>query len=242
MGILTIILNDGRKIMYRKLKQLVSITLIVCFAILLFSNANVEAAAVKINKKSATLYVGETTQLKINGTNKKVTWTSSDKSVATISSKGKVIAKEIGTTTITGKISTKKYSCKITVKYNIDSMLSDSYNWLVEDMWNVGFCDVDSYIKTGTDSLGNDMNISLTIDKIDKAIKQKIKYDKFYDSLADSKYKEVKTLWKNIGLELDNLYERVKEETPTPNNESYDLNIDKLNTYIYDLMNLVYNY
>ena len=74
------------------------------------------SAAGKINKKKATLKVGQTLQLKVTGTKRKVKWTSSKKSVATVSSKGRVKAKKKGSATITAKIGKKKYTCKVTVK------------------------------------------------------------------------------------------------------------------------------
>ena len=78
---------------------------------------NVQAASkVKLNKSTATVYVGKTTTLKMNGTSKKVTWSSSNKKVAAVSTKGKVTAKKKGTAIITAKVSGKKYKCKITVK------------------------------------------------------------------------------------------------------------------------------
>lgn len=73
-------------------------------------------AAVKMNKTKATIVKGKTLTLKVLGTKKKVTWSSSNKNVATVSSKGKVTAKKKGTCTITAKVGTKKYRCKITVK------------------------------------------------------------------------------------------------------------------------------
>lgn len=75
-----------------------------------------EAATVKINKKKATIYKGTTVQLKIQGTKKKVTWTSGNKKVATVTKNGKVIGKKAGTTTIKGKVNGKTYKCKVTVK------------------------------------------------------------------------------------------------------------------------------
>lgn len=74
------------------------------------------SAAGKINKKKATLKVGQTLQLKVTGTKGKVKWTSSKKSVATVSSKGRVKAKKKGSATITAKVGKKKYTCKVTVK------------------------------------------------------------------------------------------------------------------------------
>jgi hypothetical protein len=74
------------------------------------------ATKIKLNKTKATLYVGDSVKLKVSGTKKKVTWKSSSKSVATVSSKGVVKAKKQGSTTITATVSKKKYTCKVTVK------------------------------------------------------------------------------------------------------------------------------
>lgn len=76
----------------------------------------VQAASVKINKKKLTLNVKENYTLKIKGTTKKVKWSSSDKKIATISSKGKVTAKKKGNVTIKAKVGGKKYKCKIKVE------------------------------------------------------------------------------------------------------------------------------
>lgn len=71
---------------------------------------------VGINTKSKTIYVGSSYNLKLTGTSIKKA-SSSNPKVATVSSKGKVVAKKAGTTTITlkGK-NNKSYKCKITVK------------------------------------------------------------------------------------------------------------------------------
>lgn len=74
------------------------------------------SAAPKISKKKATMTVGQTLQLKVKGTKKKVKWSSNKKSVATVSAKGKVKAKKAGKATITAKVGKKKYSCEVTVK------------------------------------------------------------------------------------------------------------------------------
>lgn len=98
--------------MKRNKKILTVITillLIVCMAVPV-------SASGKINKKKATLKVGQTLQLKVTGTKGKVKWKSSKKSVATVSSKGRVKAKKKGSATITAKVGKKKYTCKVTVK------------------------------------------------------------------------------------------------------------------------------
>ena len=69
----------------------------------------------KINKKSLSLQVGASSTLKITGTKAKIKWKTSNKSVATVSNKGKVTAKKAGTATISAKINGKNISCKVTV-------------------------------------------------------------------------------------------------------------------------------
>ncbi len=77
---------------------------------------------VKLSKTSATLVVGKTLTLKAkinpsNATNKSVTYTTSDKEVAIVSSTGVVTAKGAGTVyiTVTTKDGNKTARCKVTV-------------------------------------------------------------------------------------------------------------------------------
>lgn len=73
-------------------------------------------AATRLNRKKVTLKAGKTVQLKVKGTRTKVRWSSSNKKVATVSSKGKVKARKAGKATITAKVGNRKYRCRITVK------------------------------------------------------------------------------------------------------------------------------
>ena len=82
----------------------------------------VSASAAKLNKTSISLNVGKTYTLKATGTNGKITWTSSNKSVATVSSKGVIKARKKGTTVITAKYGKKKLTCKVTVKQPVKSI------------------------------------------------------------------------------------------------------------------------
>jgi uncharacterized protein YjdB len=74
-----------------------------------------QASTIKINKKTVTIEEGDSTTLSVTGAGKTIKWSSSKKSVATVSSKGKVIAVKKGTATITATVSNKKYTCKVTV-------------------------------------------------------------------------------------------------------------------------------
>ena len=78
-------------------------------------------STVTLNKTSATLETGDTLQLKATLPKKtasnKITWTSSDKNVATVSDTGKVTAKAVGEATITVRtFNGKKASCNVAVK------------------------------------------------------------------------------------------------------------------------------
>ncbi|MBQ8305380.1 MAG: Ig-like domain-containing protein [Blautia sp.] len=80
--------------------------------------------SISLSKTSQTLYVGKTATLTatVKNTTKSVIWSSSNKNVATVSTKGKITAKKAGTATITATIKgTKvKATCKVTVKKMTD--------------------------------------------------------------------------------------------------------------------------
>jgi uncharacterized protein YjdB/GH25 family lysozyme M1 (1,4-beta-N-acetylmuramidase) len=82
----------------------------------------VEATGITLNKSSASIVVGATTTLTAtvtptNAVDKTVTWSSSDKTIAKVSSSGVVTGVKAGTVTITAKTANgKKTTCKITVK------------------------------------------------------------------------------------------------------------------------------
>lgn len=94
---------------------------------------------IKISKKSVTLVKGKTVTLTVKMGNKKVSgvkWSSSKKSVATVSKKGKVKAVSQGSAVITGKYKGKKYKCKVTVKPDESKKKADK-DGHVHD-WNEG--------------------------------------------------------------------------------------------------------
>lgn len=97
------------------------LTLTLSFGVLAASslapNGADQAHAASISKKSVTVTKGKTYKLKLKkATAKKVKWSSSKKSVATVSKSGTVKAKKAGKATITAKYKGKKYKCKVTVK------------------------------------------------------------------------------------------------------------------------------
>ncbi len=72
----------------------------------------------KLNKASVEIVVGNTKKLKMKNLSpkKKVKWNSNRKSVAIVSSLGKVTALKKGTSKITATIADRKYICMVTVK------------------------------------------------------------------------------------------------------------------------------
>lgn len=78
-------------------------------------------AAPKISAKAKTLTVGKSYMLKVKGIKKKVKWSSTNKKVATVSSKGKVKAKKMGTAKIRAKIGKKTYTCTVKVNPKINA-------------------------------------------------------------------------------------------------------------------------
>lgn len=69
----------------------------------------------KLSKSKLTLSVGQSATLKVKGTTKKVTWSTSSKKIAKVTKKGKVTAVNKGTAKITAKVAGKKLICKVTV-------------------------------------------------------------------------------------------------------------------------------
>lgn len=139
--------------MYQKKKiRLVYLIVFLSFAGFLLLYMPMKAnAAVKLNRTSKTMYVGDKMTLQVTGTTKKVKWKSSNSAVAKVTSKGVVLAQKKGTAVISATVDKKTYNCKVTVnktfKLEQDSVtiknvkriralftLNDAQvNWLVSD-------------------------------------------------------------------------------------------------------------
>lgn len=89
--------------------------LVICMVLVFCALPFQTEAATKLNKTKAAIYVGETVQLKVKGS-KKVKWSSNNKAVASVTSKGKVTGKAAGTAVITARLKKKSYKCIVTVK------------------------------------------------------------------------------------------------------------------------------
>ena len=79
--------------------------------------STVEAATnIKLNRTNVVLIKGQTVQLKFNGAQGKVKWSSSNNKAAVVNAAGKVTAKSKGTAVIKAKFRNRVYNCKVQVE------------------------------------------------------------------------------------------------------------------------------
>lgn len=88
----------------RILKKLVICLWVICLVLPITLGTPAFAKGIKLSKKSITLYVGQTKTVRLKGTAKKPKWSSSKKSVATVTNNGKIKAKRKGNAVITAKL------------------------------------------------------------------------------------------------------------------------------------------
>lgn len=69
----------------------------------------------KLSNTKLKLGIDETYNLILENNHSKIKWSSSNKKIASVNSKGVVLAKKTGSATITARAGNKKYQCKITV-------------------------------------------------------------------------------------------------------------------------------
>ena len=111
-------------------KGVLAVLICVCGALAAAGFAESVQAAPRLNKKELTLYVGEQYRLRVKGTKKKVTWSSSAKNTVSVK-KGKVTARKAGKAVITAKAGKKSLKCRVTVKqsvYLVDGKAKNTVN------------------------------------------------------------------------------------------------------------------
>lgn len=221
------------------MKKLLTAILVMTLLISLAPALKADAAT-KLNKSKITIKTDNTYNLSLSGVSKGIKWTTSDKTIAKVSSAGKVKGLDAGEATITAAYANKKYTCKVTVEYDIDTMLIDTYNWVI-GIWNDGFCNIYHYLEDGLDATGQNMDINETIEKTDKYMEEFEKYDKFVKSLSeDDYYEDLNELWPKLSDEIQYLYSRIKDEIPRAGDTAYEFNYKKFNDYMYELMDAIY--
>ncbi len=99
----------------------------------------VEARGMHLNRTKITINEGETARLKVAGANGKVKWSSSKTSVASVSQKGVIKAKNEGTAIIKAKVKNKVLKCKVIVE-------AEDY----DDEWDEDYDDSSSQAESST--------------------------------------------------------------------------------------------
>ena len=97
-----------------------------------FTTSKAPKASIKLNKAKLTIYKGKTATLKatVTGASTKTKWKSSNSSIATVNSKGKITAKKAGTCKITATANGKTATCIVTVKKRISA--NSAYKKLIQ--------------------------------------------------------------------------------------------------------------
>ena len=109
-------MKENRRSVWKRVSAgLLVIAMAVTLAFGGWSGEAKAAAKPKLSKTSVAMYVGQSTKLKVKNTSAKVKWSSSNKKIVKVSSKGTVKAVKLGKCTITAKVKGKKLKCKVAV-------------------------------------------------------------------------------------------------------------------------------
>ena len=103
--------------MKKRIRGLLMLMLVVCTLLVPAAGARAASASIRLNKTKMSMAEGKSKTLKVTvkGSSRKVTWTSSNKAVAKVSSSGKVTALHAGRTTIKATANGRTAKCVVTV-------------------------------------------------------------------------------------------------------------------------------
>lgn len=140
-----------------------------------------------------------------------------------------ILANSYDTLTSINSLSEEEPSEEVT---DID-ILHEIDNWLISDIWNTGFCDINWYVTSGTDSLGSEMDVSNTISALENSMSKAIEYNEFILGLDDETYSGIKEAWSPLYEELNSLYEYILANPPVYD-ENYEFNTDTFSDLMYN--------
>lgn len=108
--------------------------ILVVFAF--FSKCNITSVqAAKLNNKTITVYEGKYKKLRLcTSSEKKITWKSKNKKIATVDKNGKVKGIKQGKTTVTAYQNDKKYSCKVEVLFDSNKATKNIKSEICKDI------------------------------------------------------------------------------------------------------------
>lgn len=105
--------------MIKKKKNIRKISILLCLIMVvsvLVPTNQVSKAATTLDQTSIKLAKGAKEQVKVVGTNAKVTWKSANKSIATVDDKGYIKGINKGSTKVYATVAGKKYTCNVKVE------------------------------------------------------------------------------------------------------------------------------
>lgn len=97
-----------------------------------------------------------------------------------------------------------------------EGKLSEINNFIISDIWNRGFNDISWYVKYGTGSTGESLDIDFTLEQLADAINKKTEYDTYINDLTDEKFAKLKQIWSRLSAEIDKLYNQIQEKNHRP--------------------------
>lgn len=100
-----------------QVRAAVAMLLAVLFALTLISipQAGTQVSAATLSRTSYTLTKGYGTTLTVSGTSSAVTWSSSDKTIVSVSSTGKIVGKSVGSANIYADVDGQRLTCAVKV-------------------------------------------------------------------------------------------------------------------------------
>lgn len=121
------------------------------------------------------------------------------------------------------------------------SKLSEIDSYIIDEIWNTGFNDIDSYIKTGKSGTGESLDIDFTLSQLDSAYEEKASYDQYIQALDSNEYSNIKSVWSKLSGEVDTLYNQIKSKKPVGNDANYNLDTGKFYQYMTAFSDEVYD-
>lgn len=112
--------------------------------------------------------------------------------------------------------------------------VSEIYNFVVDEMWNNGFCDISFYLDDGTGSVGQKIDITSKIAQIRDSYKKKKAYDEYIKGLNAEQFSNIKNVWDKLSIEIDVLYNQIISKKPVPKDRKYTFDTGKFSQYMED--------
>jgi hypothetical protein len=109
-------------------------------------------------------------------------------------------------------------------------MLNEIENYVISDVWNDGFVDISWYIKSGTSSTGESLDVDFTVEQLAKTIDKKKDYDSYIEGLG-TEYDSLKKVWAKLSAEIDRLYDLIQKNPPKANDTTANFDTGIFNQY-----------